>query len=134
VDQIPSPENLNMSAHMLAYYIAFREENADDIRALCVKRHCQIFKDACQQMERMLLQVADAPTVALEILSGLTRTQIVLLSCATIVAGQCFIGVNSRDWTKEERDGFTRKFTTYVDGPWDEERILNDWEELAKVS
>jgi hypothetical protein len=91
---------------MMAYYIAFREENSDEIRALYIKKNCQIFKEACQQIERMLLWVADAPVVALEILSGLTRTQIVLLSCATIVAGQCFLNmnssVNSRDWTDEE--------------------------------
>jgi hypothetical protein len=133
-----SPKNVNMSAGMMAYYNAFREENADEIRALCIKKNCQIFKEACQQMERMLLGVADAPAVALEILSGLTRTQIVLLSCATIVAGQCFLGVangvESRSWTDEERDTFVRKFTSYVAGPWDRERILNDWEELAKVS
>jgi hypothetical protein len=89
-------------------------------------------------MERILLGVADAPAVALEILSGLTRTQIVLFSCATIVTGQCFLtmtsGVDSKDWTDEERDAFARKFTSYVAGPWDREKILNDWEELAKVS
>jgi hypothetical protein len=38
------------------------------------KKNCQIFKDACQQMERMLVTVADAPAVALEIISGLTNT------------------------------------------------------------
>jgi hypothetical protein len=90
----------------MAYYIAFREENADEIRALHIKRNCQIVREACQQMESMLLWVADAPAVALEILSGLTRTQIVLLSCATIVEGQCFLSltrtVDSRDWTDEE--------------------------------
>ena len=136
--EFESPKNLNMSADMMAYYIAFREENADEIRVLCIKRICQIFKEACQQMERMLLGVADAPAVALEILSGLTRTQIVLLSCATIVEGQCFLNVtssvDSRDWTEEERTAFVCKFTTYVAGPGDRERILNDWEELAKVS
>jgi hypothetical protein len=115
---------------MMAYYIAFREEKADELRALCIQKNCQIFKDACQQMERMLLPVADTPTIALDILSGLTRTQIVLLSCTTVVAGQCF---HSRDWTKEERDGFATKFSTYVDGRWDPERILNDWEELYRV-
>ena len=123
---------------MLAYYTAFREENADEIRALCIKKNCQIFKEACQQMERMLIMVADAPAVALEILSGLTRTQMALLSCATLVTGQCFhdvvSGVDSREWTDEERAAFARKFTSFVAGRWDEERILNDWDELAKVS
>ena len=123
---------------MIAYYVAFREENADEIRALSIKKNCQIFKEACQQMERMLLQVVNAPAVALEILSGLTRTQIVLLSCATIVAGQCFLNVtgrvDSRDWTDKERAVFANKFTSYVDGPQDQERILHDWEELVKVS
>jgi hypothetical protein len=126
-----------MSADMMAYYIAFREENADEIRALYIKQNCQIFREACQQMESMLLWVADAPAVALEILSGLTRTQIVLLSCATIVERQCFLSlsrVDSRDWTDEERDAFVCKFTTHVAGSWNPEKILNDWEELAKVS
>jgi hypothetical protein len=127
-----------MSAGMLAHYIAFREENADEIRALCIKKNCQIFKEACQQMERILVEVADAPAVALEILSGLTRTQMALLSCATIAAGQCFHdvvnGVDSREWTDEERAAFTRKFTSFVAGRWDEERVLNDWNKLAKVS
>ena len=122
----------------MAYYVAFREENADEIRALPIKKNCQIFKEACQQMEKMLLWAADAPAVALEILSGLTRTQIVLLSCATIVAGQCFLNVtgpvDSRDWTDKERADFTSKFNSCVDGPWDRERILHDWEELVKVS
>jgi hypothetical protein len=135
--QFESSTNLNMSADTMAYYIAFREEKADEIRALYIKKHCQIFKEACQQVERMLLLVADAPAIALEILSGLTRTQIVLLSCATVVAGQCFlnvIGMDSKDWTDEERARFTSKFTTYVEGPWNQEMILNEWEELAKVS
>ena len=114
----------------MAYYVAFREENADKIRALPIKKNCQIFKEACQHMEKMLLWVADAPAVALEILSGLTRTQIVLLSCATIVAGQCFLNVtsrvDSRDWTDKKRADFTSKFTSCVYGPWDRERILHD--------
>ncbi len=117
----------------MAYYIAFREENADEIRALCIKKNCQIFKEACQQMERMLLSGEDTPAVALEILSCLTREQIVLLSCATIVARQCFVGANSIDWTEEEKVGFVRKFTTYVDGLWEQERIWNEWEKLEKV-
>ena len=123
---------------MLAYYIAFREENADEIRALTIKRNCQIFKEACQQMEKMLLGVEDAPAVALEMMSGLTRTQMTLLSCATLVARQCLhdvvSGVDSREWTDEERAVFARKFTSFVAGQWDEERILNDWDKLAKVS
>jgi len=86
----------------------------------------------------MLVEVADALAVALEILSGLTRTHIALLSCATIVAGQCFYdvinGVDLREWTDEERVAFTRKFTSFVAGRWDEERVLNDWDKLAKVS
>jgi hypothetical protein len=135
---LENPRNVNMSASMLAYYTAFREENADEIRALCIKKNCQIFKEACQQMERMLIRVADAQAVALEIISGLTRTQMALLSCATIVAGQCFHdvvnGVDSREWTDEERAAFTRKFTSFVAGRWDEESILNDWDKLAKVS
>jgi hypothetical protein len=135
---LENPKNVNMSAGMLAHYIAFREENADEIRALCIKKNCQIFKEACQQMERILVEVADAPAVALEILSGLTRTQMALLSCATIVAGQCFHdvanGVDSREWTDEERAAFTRKFTSFVAGRWDGERVLNDWNKLAKVS
>jgi hypothetical protein len=117
----------------MAHYIAFREENADEIRATCIKKNCQIFKEACQQMESMLLSGADAPAVALEILSGLTRDQIVLLSCSTIVARQCFVGVNSRDWTKEEKAGFVRKFTTYVDGEWDQKSMWNEWEHLSQV-
>jgi hypothetical protein len=84
-------------------------------------------------MERMLLSGEDTPAVALEILSCLTREQIVLLSCATIVARQCFVGVNLIDWTEEEKVGFVRKFTTYVDGLWEQERIWNEWEELEKV-
>ncbi|KUJ09873.1 uncharacterized protein LY89DRAFT_787587 [Mollisia scopiformis] len=126
-----------MSPDRMAYYIAFREENADEIRALCIKKNCQIFKDACQQIERMLLGAADTSAVALEILSGLTRTQIVLVSCATVVEVQCFHSVTRsadlRDWTEEEREAFVRKFTSFVDGYWDQERILNDWEELVKV-
>ncbi len=120
---------------MPAYRIAFREKNADKIRAPCIKKHCQNFKEACQQMEMMLPLVADAPVVALEILSDLTRMQIVLLSCAATAAGQCFTGMNSRDWTEEEKVGFTRKFTTYVDGPWDQERIWNEiWSKLDRFS
>lgn len=84
------------------------------------KKNCQIFKEACQQIKRMLVEVVDALAVALEILSGLTRTQMALLSCATIVAGQCFhdviSGVDSREWTDKERATFTRKFTSFVAG------------------
>jgi hypothetical protein len=86
----------------------------------------------------MLLRVADAPAVALEIISGLKRTQIVLLSCASKVAGQCFLdvasGVYSREWTNEERAAFSCKFTRCVAGSWERGCILNDWDELAKVS
>jgi hypothetical protein len=61
-----------------------------------------------------------------------------LLSCATLIAGQCFhdvvSGLDSREWTDEERAAFARKFTSFVAGQWNEERILNDWDKLAKVS
>ncbi len=91
-------------------------------------------------MERMLLWVVDALAVALEILSGLTRTQIVLLSCATVVE-HCFLnviagtdGMDWSDWEEDEQTAFVCKFSNHVSGIWDQERILKDWEELAKVS
>jgi hypothetical protein len=82
-------------------YIAFREQNTDKIRALKVKRNYQIFQEACQQIERILLRVVDAPAVTLEILSSLKRTQIVLLSYASIVAGQCFLDLASGVYSRE---------------------------------
>jgi hypothetical protein len=70
-------------------------------------------------MERLLLGVADALAVALEILSSLTCTQIALLSCTTIVKGPSSLCVNCnlilRDWRDEEREAFVCKFSTYID-------------------
>lgn len=127
-----------MSTGMLTHYITFRKENADEIRALYIKKNCQIFKEACQQMERILVKVADTPAIALEILSSLTYTQMALLLCTTIIAGQYFHNivnsVDSREWTDKKRATFTRKFTSFVAGQQDKERVLNDWNKLAKVS
>jgi hypothetical protein len=119
------------------FLIAFREQYADKIEALTVQRFCQIFKEARQQIEMMLLGMADAPVIALEILSGLERTQMVLLSCATIITGQDSYALanslKSRDWTEDEKADFSRKFTSCVPGAWDRRDILDRWEELVKV-
>jgi hypothetical protein len=140
---IQSPKNVELRTNVGSTLseqitINFRKEKANEIRAQWVKKNYQIFEGACQQMKRMLLQVPDAPAVAVEILSGLKRTEIVLISCATVVAGQCFLdmvsGVDPESWTAEERAAFTRKFTSSAVGNWAREDILNDWKELAKVS
>lgn len=117
--------------------IAFREKYADEIRALKFQRNYQIFKEAHQQIEMMLLGMAEARIIALEILSRLERTEMVLLSCATTLIGQDFSALadrlKSRDWTKEEKDDFSCKFTISIPGVWYSRDILDRWEVLAEV-
>lgn len=46
-------------------------------------KNYQIFDEAHWQMEKMLLGMANAPGIALEIMSRLERAKMVLLLCAT---------------------------------------------------
>jgi hypothetical protein len=120
------------------YLVAFREQYAIEIWAIKVQRNYQVFRQARQQMEMMLLGIPRIPVNTLEILSNLEHTQMVLLSSATTVTGQDFSTLanclKTRDWTKDEKDRFCSKFTSFMPGPWDESDILNSWEKLVKVS
>jgi hypothetical protein len=83
----------------------------------------------------MLLGIPHASLNALEILSDLEHTQMVLLSSTTTVTGQDFSTLKkTRDWTNDEEARFCCKFTSFMPGPWDESDILNSWEKLVKVS
>ena len=79
----------------------------------------------------------DSPFAASEILCGLERSEMVLLSCAinekgrSIFAPGCW---NSRAWTEVQKDYFASKFTKYVRGAWHSKDVLNNWEEFVKVS
>jgi hypothetical protein len=118
------------------YLVAFREQYAIEIWALKVQRNYQLFRQAHQQMEMMLLGIPYAPVN--EILSNLEYTQIVLLSSATTVTGQDFSTLanclKTRDWTKNEEARFCSKFTSFMPGRWEISEILNSWEKLVKVS
>jgi hypothetical protein len=100
----------------------FRQVQCTNARALKALRNYEVFKEARQQMEMMLLGIVDAPVTALEILSSLEYTQTFLLSCATTVPGRDFFALanrlKSRDWTAEEQDEFALKFSTFVPGSW----------------
>ena len=115
----------------------FRESYWDKIRTLNVQRNHQIIHEARQQLEKMLGE-SDARFIALGILSSLNRTQMVLLSCATVTGGQDFFALancrKSRVWRDEERTCFCLKFTSFVPGRWYMEDILDVWEEFFKVS
>jgi hypothetical protein len=82
------------------------------------KKNYQIFKEARQQMETILQGTANAPVIALEILSSLGRTQMVLLSCTTVLTGQDLCAranyLKSREWTEKEKAYFSYKFTSFV--------------------
>jgi hypothetical protein len=67
----------------------------------------------------MLLGIADAPITALEILLGLERTQMALLSCATKVTKRSFPALancsKSRDWQRSSRlTSVTTLFDLYL--------------------
>jgi hypothetical protein len=118
------------------FIVAFREEHAIRIWALKVKREYRIFEGALQFIE-MLLELADAPVIAPEILSGLEETQMVLLLSATTVTRQDFSPpwancLNPEDWSEEEKAKFTSKFTNFMPGAWRD--IINSWRKLLKVS
>ena len=119
-------------------HVRFGEQYAVEIWALTVKESYFIFKDAYKQIGKMLLGLADAQVIALELLVGLERTQIVLLSCTTVVSGQDFSALDScsksEEWTDKEKADFTLKFTRYVRGAWFREDVLDKWDELVKVS
>ncbi len=120
------------------FLVAFREQYADEIRGLIIQENYLIFSEAQQQIEKMLQRIADAPAIALKILSGLERIQVVLLSCTTVLTGQDLSAKanwwESRKWTAEEKDDFCCEFTRFVPGVWYEGGILDSWEELVKVS
>jgi hypothetical protein len=119
------------------FLIGFRKQYAIEIWALKVQRNYQIFKDALQQIGIMLLGTADASIIAIEIPSGLERTQMALLSCGTEVTKRSFPALancsKSREWTEEEQADFSRKFTCSVPGLWGRKDILDSWDKLVKV-
>lgn len=119
------------------FLVAFREQHADEIWDLTVQNNYQIFKEARQQLEKMLSGMTDALIIALEILSDLDRTQIALLSSTTVLAGHGFSALadwpKSEDWKDEEKTAFCHKFTRFVPGIWYVGGILDRWEELFKV-
>ena len=118
------------------FLIAFREQHAIEIWAFKVQTNYQIFKEALQQLRMMLLGIVDAPIIALEILSGLERTQMVLLSCVTEVTKHDFSALSncseSKDWKDKQAD-FSRKFTRSGAGSWARKDILDSWDQLLKV-
>ena len=120
------------------FHIAFREQFAIEIWALKVQRNYQIFIGALRKIKIMLPGIVDAQIIALEILSGLDYTQMVLLSCATEVTIHDSSALKnysiSNIWTEEKQADFSRKFTCSVPGSWDRRDILNSWDKLLKVS
>jgi hypothetical protein len=76
-----------------------------------------------------LLEIADAPVTTPQILSDLEHTQMVLLLSATTVTRQDFS--KPEDWSREEKDKFTSKFTSFMPGAWHD---TNSWKKLLKVS
>lgn len=118
--------------------IAFREQYADEIWALKAKINYKIFKEAHLQISIMLQGMVDGPVIALEILSGLERTQMILLSCAIKNVRGCIFTLadylNPRAWTEQQEAHFCSKFTKSVTGPWYRRDVLDKWEELVKVS
>ena len=117
------------------FHIAFQEQYADEIWALKAKIHYQIFKEAHLQMMIVFRGMAHASVIALEILSGLERTQMALLSSAIEITGRTpHSCLNSRAWTKGQKADFVGKYTRYVPGSWDTGDVLDQWEELVKVS
>ncbi len=113
------------------YLVASREQYKIEIWALKFQRNYQVFRQARQQMERILLGIP--PVNALEILSDLEYTQMVLLSSATTV-NPSTNSLKTRDWTKDEKARFCSKFTSFISGPWSKSDILNSWEKLVQVS
>lgn len=86
----------------------------------------------------VLRGMVHASVIALEILSGLERTQMILLSCAIENTGRYILTLdnclNSRAWTEGQKAHFGCKFTNSVPGPWNRGDVLDKWEELVKVS
>jgi hypothetical protein len=81
----------------------------------------------------MLLRKTDAPNIALDILSGLKRTQMFLLSCATIVTGQDSFALEkcskSKNWS-QEKEGFALHFSCFVLRSWTKGEILGNGRSL----
>ena len=115
------------------FLIDFREQYATEIWSLKAQESYQVFEEALQLMENMLLGKADALIIALEILSGLERTQIVLLSCAANLSSDDFCALACRGRKYKVHDDFSCKFTSFVPGSWSWREIQDSWEKLAKV-
>ncbi|CAM6002548.1 unnamed protein product [Sphagnum balticum] len=99
------------------------------ILALQVQTNLRIPFEACQQVKKMLpAGMKDADIIALELLSDLDRTSMVLLSCTTEVQGF----PKSRDWEEKEKTAFCCKYTALVRGAKYMGDILDSWEKLVK--
>ena len=117
--------------------VVFREKYADEIWALKARTNYQIFIEAYLQTRSMLQGLVDSPFTASEILCGLERSQMVLLSCAIKDRGRGTLAPgcwNSRAWTQKQKDHFASTFTRLVRGTWYRRDVLDKWEELVKVS
>jgi len=91
---------------------------------------------AQQQMEQILSRAADASTIVKDILSKLKPIHRVLISCTIIfnVYSAPLDHAMFGEWTEEEKEAFSFKFSNYQNGRWTIEGILREWYKLVQVS
>lgn len=116
------------------FLAASEEQFADRTWDETVQDNSQILNEARQQIEKMLLEMADVPITALGILSDLDHTQITPLSSTTVLEEHDLSALpEPRDWKDEEKTKFCHKFIDFVPGKWCMKDILDRWEGFFKV-
>ncbi|XMA19885.1 hypothetical protein WAI453_012676 [Rhynchosporium graminicola] len=104
-------------------------------RTLKIKKNHQVLVEATREVGKMLPEVGGILCIiASRILSGLSSSEIVLLSYATVIDRK---DPSSTNWHSfrddQEKNAFCRKFSSSMPGSWDAEDIRESWESLRKV-
>ncbi|KAG4427006.1 hypothetical protein IFR05_017511, partial [Cadophora sp. M221] len=98
------------------------------VQILEILKNYWILFHATQQLEKMLPKSGYTSIVASKILSRLSRTDLVLLSCSTVIDR----GVPG-DWHQQELEAFCRKVSYLALGRWEERDVLERWNKLYSV-
>ncbi len=108
----------------------------DPAQALRIQDNRKILVEATQQLEKMLFESQDAGIIASNIITYLGRTEIVLLSCTTVVDFSTLANCQKSraSFNDTEQEAFCLKFSRFVTGPWRMREVFGLWEELCKVS
>ncbi|XMA13643.1 hypothetical protein WAI453_006434 [Rhynchosporium graminicola] len=104
-------------------------------RTLRIKKNHQVLVEATREVGKMLHELGGSLCIiASKILSGLSSSDLVLLSCATVIDRKYPSWTNWQSIRDDqEKEAFCRKFSSSMPGCWDPDDIRESWGNIHKV-